>query len=119
MRRAEFADWEIGWWNRSKEFGEDTLVYPNYQCEGLFGPDQVVQVLGWAITVWHPDNCMVSLNATVEDREDVPEAIERLKKEVLTLCTHPNMYRGENLGRCYNRWHCPDCDGVFDIDSSD
>jgi hypothetical protein len=119
FKRPEFDKWYDHWWERAREFGDDTRVDANYWCEGPYGPDQKVITDGWLVTVWHPDNCMVSVSEKVTARHEARGAIVALRAEVLTMCTHPRMQRVENMGRCLNRWHCPDCDGNFDIDSSD
>ena len=100
---------------------QDVMVEINYKCHDPYSETQRVEYLGIIITAWHPSNSLVSESVSMDAPFAMAAAVEAAKKlctSVRTKCCHPKPIHVANVGNCLNRYRCPDCGAVYEVDSS-
>jgi len=96
------------------------LVSRNYQVNGPYCADQMIELFGWMVRVYSPKNrtyCQAS--AEFDSADDFLAGKEALKQVADSKCSHRSFSHVAVLGRCYNRYLCHDCGQHFEVDSSD
>ena len=104
-------------------------VNVNYRCDGTYCPEQRVTALGYTVTVWHPQNTMVSARDIVHTKREVPVVIQQLIRKVDRRCAHPRTrelsaaeaakHGVQHFGHCYHVEQCLKCHAVYAYDTSD
>lgn len=78
---------------------------------------------GFELTLYVPDSGNgFTERAKISELSEIFATLERLetqRQKALQRCRHRNYKLVANLGRCYNRYQCLNCNTTFEVDSSD
>lgn len=108
--------------------GHTVMVDVDFLCLGAYSPEQPIQMQGYTITVWHPQNSLVAAHDTVRTKRQVAAAIRRLIIAVDAKCTHPEVRElsaaearaagALHFGTCYHVYKCRACGDIYGVDTS-